>query len=144
MSILQHTCKQGGRLISTGTNFAILLSFAKINTLEVYMFSHNSTRVLHVSLSWVYFVIHCLYIHVHIYANYVQESKDKQHVELTRQISLLKNQLDRTAETQKDFVELSQSLQVSSRAKRVPYLVLNVAILSVCVYVHDMYKCMYA
>ncbi|XP_064392393.1 rab GTPase-binding effector protein 1-like [Halichondria panicea] len=41
-----------------------------------------------------------------------KESKDKHVVELTRQVSLLKNQLDRTAETQKDFVELSQSLQM--------------------------------
>ncbi len=54
----------------------------------------------------------CLYMYM--YVCYVQESKDKHVVELTRQVSLLKNQLDRTAETQKDFVELSQSLQVSS------------------------------
>jgi len=50
----------------------------------------------------------------------VQESSEKQVGELTRQLSSLKHQLDNTAETQKDFVELSQNLQVRHTSSRPP------------------------
>ena len=42
-----------------------------------------------------------------------QASSDKQVKELQHQLGLLKSQLSHSEETQKDFVELSQSLQVS-------------------------------
>ena len=41
-----------------------------------------------------------------------QESSEKQVKELQHQLGLLKSQLSHSEETQKDFVELSQSLQV--------------------------------
>lgn len=49
-----------------------------------------------------------------VYNNFVfQEGAEKQVKELQHQMSLLKSQLSHSEETQKDFVELSQSLQVS-------------------------------
>ena len=50
-----------------------------------------------------------------VFVLHSQEDAEKQVKELQHQMSLLKSQLSHSEKTQKDFVELSQSLQVSYR-----------------------------